>query len=192
MALFSEADLEALRGLHVQRAWLAHLTLPSGERRLHTGMGPLTVGGYTWDGVSDPFGGQIVALDGIEEPRFGQAVAVNAVFAGANREFLKSIWDDRHDIEGSACDLYFVTLDPETGSVLVGPKLMIPGKVTAPRFSFKGSSIRAIAKKIVSVWEGLNFAVSGSWWGPAAQRQRYAGDKGLDYISSEIIENYLP
>lgn len=187
---FTESDLDALAGLHVQRTWLAHVIFPSGERRLHTGMGPFVMGGETWEGVSDPFGGQLVALDGVEEPRFGAAVAVNAVFSGANRTFLKSIWDDRAAIEGVQTDLYFATVDAETGAVLIPMKKLMPGKLTSPRFSFIGSSIRAMAMKIVSVWEGLNFAVSGSMWNPAGQRQRYPGDMGMDFVNSELVEIY--
>lgn len=190
MSLFSADDLDKLSALHVQRVWLAEVAFPSGTRRLHTGMGPLTIGGYEWQGISDPFGGQLVGLTGVEEPRFGQAVAADAVFSGANKAFLKAIWDDRHAIEGVACDIYFAVIDAETGEVLIEPKLLYPGKLTAPRFQFIGSSIRAMAMRIVSIWEGLNFAVSGSRWSPAGQRQRYPGDKGLDEINQDIIEDY--
>ncbi|MDI1261731.1 MAG: transcriptional regulator [bacterium] len=190
MALFSAADQTALSGLHVQRVMLAHVSFPSGERRLHTGMGPLEMGGETWEGVSDPFGGQLVGLTGMEEPRFGRAVAIDAVFSGANKTFLKSIWDDRHSIEGVPCDLYFAVIDAETGDVLIPMKQLMAGKLSAPRFSFVGSSIRAFTIKIVSIWEGLNFAVTGSMWSPAGQRARYPGDRGLDLINAEIIEIY--
>jgi hypothetical protein len=32
----------------------------------------------------------------------------------------------------------------------------------------------------------------GSMWSPTGQRQRYPGDKGLDYISADIVEVYKP
>lgn len=190
MGLFTVDDQSVLRGMHVQRVHLAHVSFPSGERRFHTGSGPLEMGGETWEGVSDPFGGQLVGLTGMEEPRFGRAVAIDAVFSGANKTFLKSIWDDRHAIEGVSCDLYFAVIDAETGDVLIPMKRLIRGKLSAPRFSFAGSSIRAFTIKIVSIWEGLNFAVTGSMWSPAGQRARYAGDKGLDLINAEMVEIY--
>jgi nitrite reductase/ring-hydroxylating ferredoxin subunit len=190
MGLFSVDDQSVLSGPHVQRVQLAHVSFPSGERRLHTGMGPFTIGGHTWEGVSDPFGGQLVGLTGLEEPRFGRAVAVDAVFSGANRTFLKSIWDDRHAIEGVSCDLHFAVIDAETGDVLVPVKRLMRGKLSAPRFSFVGSSIRAFTVKIVSIWEGLNFAVTGSMWSPAGQRARYPGDKGMDLVNAEMVEIY--
>lgn len=190
MTLFSSGDLDKLAALHVQRVWCAHFHLPGGDRRLHTGMGRLVLGGEEWEGVSDPFGGQLCAISGMEESRFGQAVAVDIVLAGSNRAFLKSMWDDRAAIEGVAVDLYFAVMDAETGEVLIPLKKVLPGKLTSPRFSMKGASIRAIAVKIVSRWEGLNFAATGAMWSPTGQRQRYAGDKGLDFINAEIVEVY--
>lgn len=190
MALFTDEDLEKLSGPHVQRVWCAELVLPSGTRYLHTGSGRLVLGGQTWEGVSDPFGGQLVALSGMEEPRFGKAIAVDALFSGANRAFLKSVWDSRHAIEGAPCSLFFATFDPETGEVLIPLKKVLPGKISSVRMSFAGSSIRAIAFKVVSIWEGLNFHVTGSMWSPAGQRKRYPGNRSLDWINSEIIEVY--
>lgn len=191
MARFNaDADLDALSGPHVQRAWFAHIVVPSGEYRYHTGLGPKEIGGYTWHGISDPFGGQLVALSSVEEPRFGQAVAVDAAMSGANKEFLKTMWADRFAIEGAQCDLYFAVFDAETGETLIGLKKLFPGKLTAPRFSFVGAAIRAIYPRIVSIWEGLNFSATRYEWSPAGQRERYPGDKGLDFINSDIIEEF--
>lgn len=188
MPLFSTGDFTALKAPHVRVVRLVHVVFPSGERRFHLGSGPLVMGGYTWEGVSDPFGGQLVGLTGMEEPRFGRAVAIDAVFSGANRAFMKSVWDDRYAIEGVSADIYFATVDTFTGDVLIPMKKLMRGKLSAPRLSFVGSSIRAMAIKIVSVWEGLNYAVTGSMWSPAGQRARYAGDKGMDEVNNEIVE----
>lgn len=187
---YTQDDLDKLGGLYTGRAWFAHVQLPSGARRLHTGMGPKTVGGHEWEGVSDPFGGQMVGVGTIEEPYFGSAPAVDVVMSGANKAFLKEVWDDRADMEGVSCDLYFATFDPETGDEDVALQKLVPGKISAPRISFIGAAIRFISMKVVSVFEGLNFPDTGSAWSPAGQRQRYAGDKGLDYISADIVEEY--
>lgn len=190
MAHFTADDLDALSGPHIQRAWFAEVDLPSGLRRLHTGLGPKEIGGHEWEGVSDPFGGQLVSVGSIEEPRFGQAPAVDVVISGANRAFLKTMWDDRHAVEGAACDLYFATFDAETGAEIIGLTKLYPGKITSPKFAFVGANVRAIQIRIVSIWEGLNFPAARSQWSPAGQRQRYPGDKGLDYINAPIVEDY--
>ena len=190
MSTFTDDDLDLLSGLHVQRAWFAAVALPSGLRRLHTGLGPKTIGGQTWDGISAPFGGQLVSVGSIEEPEFGMAPKVDVVMSGANRAFLKTMWDDRHAIEGAACDLYFATFDAETGDVLIGLKHLFPGKISAPKFDITGANIRAIQLTIVSEWEGLNFSDTSAMWSPAGQRARYPGDKGLDFINVDAIEFY--
>lgn len=190
MSLFADEDLDALSGPHIQRAWFADVVLPSGRRRLHTGMGMVSIGGFEWEGVSDPFGAQLVGFGSIEEPRFGQAPAVDIVMSGANRAFLKSMWDDRHAIEGAPCDMYFATFDAETGDVVIPLRKMFPGKLTAPRFSFVGASIRSISLKVVSIFEGLNFPTTGAMWSPAGQRARYPGDKGLDFMNADLVEDY--
>ena len=190
MAIFSAEDLDALSRPHIQRAWFAEVDLPSGLRRLHTGMGPMEIGGHEWEGVSDPFGGQLVGVAGFEEPRFGTAPALDIVFTGANRSFLKAIWDTRHAIEGSRCDFWFATFDAETGEVVIPMKKLYPGRLTAPKLVFGGSSVRAITMRCVTAFEGLNFPETGAAWSPAGQRSRFPGDKGLDFINADIVEEY--
>ena len=191
MAIFSSDDLDKLGGPHVRRAWFGELSLPGGTRRLHTGMGKATIGGHDWEGMSDPFGGQLVGLGSIEEPLFGQAIAIDIVVSGGSRDFVKSMFDDRHDVEGVSCTLYFAVFDPESGETLISLKTMVAGKITAPRFSWMGAAVRAIGLRIVSVWEGLNFPTINSEWSPAGQRRRYAGDKGMDFINADIVEEYI-
>lgn len=192
MATFGTDDLQALSGLYVQIAWFAHVDFPSGERRLHAGMGPKFAGGYEWEGVSDPFGGQLVGLGDVEELYFGQAPAVDVVMSGANRSFLKSIWADRHGIEGAACDLYFATFDAETGEEIVEFRKMMDGRLSGMRVMLSGPVVRVVTLKIVSRFEGLNFPATGAMWSPTGQRQRHPGDKGLDYINADIVEVYKP
>lgn len=190
MTMFTEDDLDKLSGPHIQRAWFAEVDLPSGLRRLHTGMGTQTIGGHEWEGVSDPFGGQLVGVGSIEEPRFGQAPAIDIIMSGANRAFLKSMWDDRHAVEGARCDMHFAVFDAETADVVIPLVKMFPGKLTAPRFNFVGAAIRSISKKVVSIFEGLNFPTSGSMWSPSAQRARFPSDMGLDFMNADIVEEY--
>lgn len=190
MPFYSEADLDAISGPHIQRAWFCEVDLPSGLRRLHTGMGPVAIGGHEWEGVSDPFGGQLVGIGSIEEPEFGQASAVDVVISGANRSFLRSMWEDRHAVEGARCDLFVATFDAESGEVVVPLKLWFPGKLTAPKFSIVGANVRFITMKVVSPFEGLNFPETNTMWSPAGQRARFPGDEGLDLINANIIEEY--
>lgn len=188
--MYTEDDLAALGRPHVQRAWFCEAELPMGIRRLHTGMGPLEIGGHEWQGVSDPFGGQIVGIGSIEEPAFGQASAVDVVMSGANREFLRQMWADRHEIEGARADLFVAMFDAVSGDVVVPMKRWFPGRFTGLKVNIIGANVRTISMKIVSPDEGLNFPETRTMWSPAGQRARYPGDEGLDLISADIIEEY--
>lgn len=190
--LYSEADLDALSLLHSGTGIFARIDLPSGESLLHTGMGRKVIGGETWEGVTNPFGGALVEIGEIEEPEFGQAPAINVMIAGNNRAFLKSMWDDRFSIEGATCDLYSYDQNAETGEVLIGLKRFFPGKLTALRFNIVGANVRTIHVRIVSVFEGLNFPSVDADWSPSGQRRRYAGDKGLDEMGQNIIAEFIP
>lgn len=190
MSIFSNADPDDFAGIHIQRAWFGRVELPSGTRHLHTGLGPKIIDDVEWEGVSDPFGGQLVGVGQVEEPEFGQAPSVDIVLSGANRQFLKSMWDDRHAIEGAPADLHFATFDAETGEEKSGLDLLFPGKLTAPKFTISGSSIRSIALKVVSPFEGMNFPETKYMWSPAGQRERFPADEGLDLVNADIVEEF--
>jgi hypothetical protein len=192
MPILTDADLDQLSRPHVQRGFFAELQLPSGLRRLHTGLGTVTIGGFEWQGVGDPFGGQLVGIGAIEEPEFGQAPAIDIIMSGASRAFLKSMWDGRFSIEGARCDISFATFDAESGQVLVQLTKLFPGRITSPEFVMQGANVRFIKLKVISLWEGLNFPTTKSRWSPTGQRERFPGDAGLDLIGAEIIEEYRP
>jgi len=187
---FSPSDFQKLCQLHTGIGAFFHVFLPSGERRFHNGIGREVVNGHEWEGVTDPFGGAVVEFGEIEEPKFGSAPYIDLTISAANREFLKSVWDDRHDIEGSRCDVYTWVIDAEEGTELISIKRLFPGRITAIKVKMTGAAIRQISCRIVSVFEGLNFPASRFDWSPAGQRQRYPGDKGLDEIGTKVVEVY--
>lgn len=188
--MIDDAYMSRLSAVHVQRGWFVHMLLPTGQRRFHLGSGPYTIGGYEWEGISDPFGGQLVSLSSVPEPSIGRAVYVDFVISGANRTFLKSVWDTKTQAEGVACNLYFAVIDAELGDVLVPLTLMFEGKLSGLRFKMTGMAVRAVTGKIVSIFEGLNFPEVETEWSPAGARARNAGDKALDYVAADIVTNY--
>lgn len=190
MALFSSDDLAALSGPHVQRAFFFDVIWPTERRRYHTGTGPVEIGGFTWQGVNDPFGAALVSLGEVEEPRFGTAPAISILFSGANKDFLREVWTT--DLEGVACDPYFAAFNAESGAVVVGLRKLFEGKVTAPMIECEGLAVRAVSVRIVDIEEGLNYPVTQTQWSPAGHRSRYPGSKGMDYVGSKIIVDFKP
>lgn len=171
------------------RAWFLELDLPDGLMRLHNGVGTIVVGGREWKGVTNPLGGQMVALSNVEEPRFGQAVSVNITLSGANKAFLQSVHSTRKEIEGRRADLYWAAFDGETGEVLMGPKKLFPGKISSPVISWHGLGTRLVSVTIESIWSGDNYPFGGRW-NDADQRRRYPGDKGLQYVGVKVQEQW--
>lgn len=190
MTVPTPADLDALEAPHVARAMFADVQLPSGRRRFHTGVGPITLGGHLWEGVSDPEGGQWVAVGQLQEPRLGEAPAVDVIFSGASKTWLRDVWNDT--VEGASCDLYWAMVDQETGAVILDLRLLFEGRLSAPRFEMVGANVRTIAVTIESVYSSLQYPTPEMEWTTASQRRRYPGDKGLDWLGSDLVEVYRP
>lgn len=186
MAVFSTHDMSLLSGPHVARCWFGDFDLPSGRQRLHSGVGQVVAGGYTWKGVSDPIGGQLVSISDVEDPRFGQAAKIDITISSVNLEFFRSVKGDARGIEGRPATIYFGMFDPETEDLIMFRQLF-PGFMSSPSLHRHGVGGRYIGLTIESFWEAQNYPFGGRW-SPADQRRRYAGDKGLDLIGVKVSE----
>lgn len=180
--------MDWLAGPHVSRCWFGEFDLPTGYAYLHNGVGRVTVGGHEYRGISDPIGGQLVAVNSVEDPRFGQAAKVEIVIAGANAAFWKSVKTDARDIEGRTAVIKLGAFDAETGEVRLF-KQLLSGYMTSPKLSRQGIGTRYIIMTIENSWEGQNFPFGGKWT-DADQRRRYAGDKGLQFVGVKVSEQW--
>ncbi|WP_306049171.1 transcriptional regulator [Oceaniradius stylonematis] len=186
MAVFSGTDKQAMKRPHVGRSFFVELEFPDGTRRYHNGVGRVTVGGHDWLGVEDPIGGMMVGISEVEDPRFGTAAAIEITLAGLTYEFVKSVRSISRDLEGRAAEVYWAMFDPETQTPIVSLTKLFPGgSITAPRW--EGSLLeRKITLTIESVFDAENFPL-GTTWSDIAQQQRYAGDRGLEFMGREIL-----
>lgn len=189
MAQFSEADLEALSGPHVARAWFGEFDLPSGYARLHSGVGRVTAGGYEWRGVSDPIGGQMIGVSAVEDPRFGAAPKVDIIIGSVNLEFFRSVKTDARSIEGRFSQIWFGMFDPETMNVTAF-KPMFPGQMSRPRLKWQGVGTRYVQITVESMWSSKNYPFGGKW-SSADHRRKWPGDKGMDFVGIEITEQWI-
>lgn len=188
MPLFSQADMNWLSGPHVARVWFLELDLPSGVARYHNGVGEIEVDGKTWLGVSDPVGGQLVAVSEVEYPRFGTAPTVVVTIAAPSVEFFRSVKQQAREIEGRRADVYWAAFDPETEEVALALRRRFPGRASSPKLA-RSSGVRAIRLTIESIWQAQNYPFGGMW-SPAGQRKRFAGDKGMDFVGVKVSENW--
>lgn len=187
MSLFTVSESEYLSGPHVARSWFAEVELPSGLRRLHNGVGRITVGGKEWHGITNPGGMHLVNLEEIEEPRFGQAASVVITLGGISKDAWKEIKGMAREIEGRRCDLYFATFNPEYLEVEVPLKKLFPGKVSSPSLHRQGIGIRYATFTIESLWQSQNYPFGGHW-SSTGQQMRYPGDKGGQFIGVAVSE----
>lgn len=187
MPIFSQGDFYRLSGPHVARSWFAEIDLISGVRRLHNGVGDITVGGYTWTGITDPIGGQLVNVAAVEDPRFGQAPAIDIGIGGITSEFWKEIKTLAREIEGRRCDMFWAEFDPETGEIGITLKKLSPGRITAPALHRAGPGVRTVTFTIESMWQSQNYPFGGRW-NAADQMRRYPGDMGGQFIGVKTQE----
>lgn len=190
MPIFSEADFERLSAPHVARAWFCEIDLPSGVKRLHSGVGRVTAGGFEWRGVSDPIGGQLVRVEAVEDPRFGQAAAVAITIGGISAEFWTEIKTTAREMEGDRFDLHWASFDPETGIIDVTLKKLFPGKLSSPAL-FRSFGVRHCVFTVESLWQSQNYPFGGRW-NAADQERRFSGDLGGQFIGVKVQEIFNP
>lgn len=187
MPIFSQSDFDRLSAPHIARAWFAEIDLPSGIKRYHNGVGDIDIGGYTWTGVTDPIGGQLVNVAQVEEPRFGQAPTVAILIGGITVEFWREIKDTAREMEGRRCDMFWSEFDMETGQDMMSLKKLFPGRITAPTLQKAGPGIRAAGFVIESMWQSQNYPFGGKW-NASDQMRRYPGDLGGQFIGVKVNE----
>lgn len=189
-AIISPTDRAKLQRPHVGRAWFGRFDFPDAIKYLHSGVGRVTVDGNEYIGVSDPLSGRLVSIGQVEEPQFGQAAAVQIVLSGASKAFIQSVHATARQIEGRDARISWAAFDVERQEILTNLIPLFPrGKMSAPSIHWQGIGIRYVSLTIENIWAAQNYAPGGKW-NPAGQRQRYAGDKGLDFVGVKVSENW--
>jgi len=157
---------------------------------LHSGVGKVNLDGIDWLGVTDPIGGRLLGLGTVEEPRFGQAAALSFVLSGVNQAFLKSVYEARGDLEGRPAYVWWAAFNAETQKILIPRKLVFPrGRITSPKLTWQGIGVRTVTLTIESIFSAQNFAPGGRW-NAEDQKRRHPGDRGLEFVGVNVVENW--
>lgn len=184
------SNLEAFKAPHVARGWFVYMDLPSGESRLHTGVGTIEVLGHSWLGISDPIGGTLAGVSAVDQPKFGVASVVQLSVSGVNEDFYADVFNQSDDIEGHIAEIYFAVIDQETGQFLMRPQRYIRGFLSSPKHSRPDKRSRMVSINVENIFFRANQPFTGTW-NNASQQELFAGDKGLErvgYSGSEAIK----
>jgi hypothetical protein len=184
---FTAGDVQVLRAPHVGIAHFLRIDWPSGVKRYHDGAGRAFIGGFEWEGVSDPFGNRLAFMQQADFPQLGTAPAYQVVIIGADVAFMKYVHNNARVIEGTTCQLYMAAIDGETGEEGLPLRSLIKGKLTAARNFWSGIGERAVTITIEGPNQAKNFSYDGKWTS-AGQRRRYPGDAGGDFIGQNVSE----
>jgi hypothetical protein len=190
-AIISADDRAKLSRPDVRRCWFGRFDFPDGVKYWHDGVGSIAIGGNTYIGVSDPLSGRMVGVGDIDEPAFGQAASIALVLSGVSKAFVQSVFTTARAIEGRSATVYWAAFDGETQEILTALVPLFPlGKMSAPALHWEGIGRRWASLTIEDRWSSLNFAPGGKW-NPVGQHQRFAGDKGLDFVGVSVSENWV-
>ena len=107
----SATALGRISAREVRPAVFLYAGLPSGDRRVWTGPGPVEWGGHTWEGV-----GEVLALEGLGEDADTYARGITLRLAGMDPDLAAEIAGQPYS--GSPCAVYIGFFDPGTGGGL--------------------------------------------------------------------------
>lgn len=174
-------NLDAFQAPHVARGWFVYMDLPVGESRLHTGIGTINILEHDWKGITNPIGGTLAGVSSVDQPKFGVAGVVSLSISGVDEEFYSDVFEQSDDIEGRVSELYFATIDQETGQFLTRPQRYIRGFLSSPKHARTDKRSRSVAVNVENIWFRSNQPFSGKWNNPN-QQEIFPQDKGLQLV----------
>ncbi|WP_342163081.1 hypothetical protein [Methylobacterium sp. SD21] len=100
MPIFDAAGRAAAAGETVRGALLAFFDFANAPTRVHDGFGPLSAGGYVWQGI-----GVLGAVSDIEAAVGGQAPPVTFTLSGTGQEIRDDVMNAKERVKGRACSV---------------------------------------------------------------------------------------
>lgn len=101
MGIFDAAGAAALQGDTITGEILALFDFASAPQRVHSGFGPLSAGGYVWQGM-----GGLGSVSDIESAVGGIAPVVTFTLSGVGPEIANDVVNARTEVKGRDCYVY--------------------------------------------------------------------------------------
>lgn len=108
MGIFDAAGQAALRGDTITAEILAFFDFKTAPQRVHAGYGPLSAGGFVWQGM-----GGLGSVSDIESAVGGIAPVVTFTLAGTGPEIANDVVNARTEVKGRDCYVYLQLYDSD-------------------------------------------------------------------------------
>jgi len=165
--LVSEVTAALLRPIMLFEFFFDSSTL-----RFWTGLGDLSYGGDTYAGA-----GQVIGISDYQEQQNLEARGITFTVSGISSSVLALALAEPY--QGRVCNLYFAAMT-DAGALVADPYLIFSGFMDVMEIVESGEtsviSVSAENKMIILTRPKVRR------YTPEDQRQRYPGDKGLDFV----------
>lgn len=167
------ANQSAATAAHAEAVDFVDLDFPSGHVRLHTRIGPIVWGGFTWDGVGRLGGIEIGAEDAELRP-----VAWRLTLSGVDAALVTAARAE--DYHGRVVRLYRGWLDPATFALVGTPERRRSGMMDSMQVTLgpNGGTITVNCESELARWQRPR----GLLYTHESQQVIYAGDRGFDMV----------
>lgn len=163
----------AVESDHVAPIIFADLDFSSGHVRVHSGIGTIAWGGYDWSGL-----GAFGTVTGLEEKSELARKTITYNLSGVPNDLIGVVLSE--DYQGRSAKVYIGFFDTTTYQLLATPELLDSGLMDVSRIKEgKECSVSITAESRISAWSRPVVRR----YTDAEQQAKFAGDKGLEFLS---------
>jgi hypothetical protein len=158
---------------HVEQVHFVALDLPSGYLRMHTRVGSMTWGGFTWLGV-----GQLGDIGDIDEDAMLRPNGTDVTLSGVDAALVSAAMTEKY--HGRAIAVYWGCLDPSTQVLVSTPETIFAGLMDYMECHLGAGtgSISVHAEGDLARWQRHR----NSLYSHESQSANWPGDRGFDQI----------
>lgn len=180
MSLFPETIKQSLAGATVRLSYLVFLDFDAEPMRLWTGYGQIVSGGFTWTGV-----GGLGSISGLEQAVNGEAPETTLILSGVDSDIVRLTRDEFTAKARNKLVRVYVQfhneIDDTPLTLYDDPYPIWSGRMKTARFELQSEGVRRINVAVESLF-ALRSRPNSSMYTSSDQQQRFAGDKGFDYV----------
>jgi hypothetical protein len=177
MGFFNSTIAAAASGKTVRVAPLVKFDFLSSSRSVWPGYGSISAGAQTWEGI-----GSFGSMSEIDAPIGGSAPDMTFTLSGVDAGFVTLSLGDPNEIKGRPVRVYLQFFN-EDWATLDDPIAIYLGTMDVMRVKSDGPTKRIIEVTAETLFIGRGMS-RWAYWSDRDQNRRFAGDRGLEFIST--------